>query len=177
MFLSTAASRCAVRHVTVNVASHVTLVYAALPWKHTPDQVSEFRVLQKQETASSAGSHTNKQTSLWKLLPPVCRCSHLLLLLHLQPLGSVGRQSAVQQPRRLHEFVGCRFSDAFSFKRDDVRKQRRRPQTETCRLRTVNPQQQLIPFCCRHSHPTCRRTDGQVGQFKEGQKRRLDLET
>lgn len=105
----------------------------------------------------SEQTKTQEEALRDKQAPPTCTSSFLLL--HLQPLGSTGRQPAVQEPRWFHRFVGGRFADAFSFHRDDVRKQRRRPQTETCRLRTMNPQQQLITCCCCHCHPTCRETD------------------
>lgn len=89
----------------------------------------------------------------------------LLLPLHLQPLGSGGRQSAVQQTHGFHWFVCSRLADTFSFQRDDVRKQRRRPQTEACSLRPVNSQQQLIALHCCHSHPACRETVREMGRW------------
>lgn len=143
------------RHTSSNKAK---LIQNHIPW----GQRSVLLDVELQPPAESLGGESASSTS--STLGSVL----LLLPLHLQPLGSGGRQSAVQQTHGFHWFVCSRLADTFSFQRDDVRKQRRRPQTEACSLRPVNSQQQLIALHCCHSHPACRESarDGQVRQVR-----------
>lgn len=141
------------RHTSSNKAK---LIQNHIPW----GQRSVLLDVELQPPAESLGGESASSTS--STLGSVLL---LLLPLHLQPLGSGGRQSAVQQTHGFHWFVCSRLADTFSFQRDDVRKQRRRPQTEACSLRPVNSQQQLIALHCCHSHPACRETVREMGRW------------
>lgn len=90
------------------------------------------------------------------------------LKLYIQHI--VKRKKCKQNVNTIKPFITCnmspsrhlrrserrRFMDSFSLQGNNVREQRRRPQTCPCSLRTVDPQVDLVPRCCCHRHPAWR---------------------